>query len=256
MSFQLKIFNWFFSFLLLISSSALAQENVAGTDEDRLKKSEEPIQKGEPKKQKVFFERDLKFGWDMSNLLVGALSSSRIGFDFSVDYSLKKDLYGIIEAGINSYNETSDEMDYISEGTYFRLGADFKMNKKELNPSRDIFYLGLRYAFASFEQRLENYQMYSDYWPNASGDNVSFNSQAHWAEAIAGFKVEIIKNIYLGLGLRFKFMIVQTGDKTLKPAPYIPGFGKSADAIIVGFNYNIYYNLPINYSKKTSKRAK
>lgn len=254
MSFQLRIFNWFFSFLLLISSSVLAQEKTVGADDNRMKKSEEPIKEGKPKKQKVFFERDLKMGWDVSNLIVGALSSSRTGIDFSIDYALSKNLYGIVEAGINKYNETTDAMDYFSEGTYFRLGIDSKMAENERNFSRDIFYLGARYAFATFEQRLENYQINSSYWPSETGDNLSFNSQAHWAEAIVGFKVEVIKNIYLGLGLRFKFMILKTGDETLKPAPYIPGYGKTSGTLVIGFNYNVYYNLPLNYSKKTPKR--
>lgn len=254
MSFQLKIFNWFFSFLLLISSSVLAQEIPAETDKDRMKKSEEPLLEGEPKKQKTFFERDLKLGWDVSNLIIGALSSSRTGIDFSADYTLKKNLFGIVELGQNNYNETSDQLDYFSEGMYFRLGFDSKMGESERNSSRDIFYLGARYAFATFEQRLENYQINSSYWPPSTVAETVFDSQAHWLEAIAGFKVEVIKNMYLGLGLRFKFMILQSGDETMKPAPYIPGYGKTAGAIIVGFNYNVYYNLPFNYSKKTPKR--
>ena len=254
MSSQLKIFNWFFSFLLLISSSVLAQQTEVGTNENRLKKSEEPVQEGKTKKQKTFFERDLKLGWDASNLIIGALSSSRTGIDFSADYTLKKNFYGIVETGINKYEESSDQLDYFSEGMYFRVGFDSKMAENERNNSRDIFYLGARYAFATFEQRLENYQINSSYWPPSTVDETRFNSQAHWAEAIAGFKVEVMKNIYLGLGLRFKFLIIQTDDETMKPAPYIPGYGKTADAIVVGFNYNLYYNLPLNYSKKTPKR--
>lgn len=255
MSFQPKIFNWFFSFLLLISSSVLAQQTSTGIDEGRIKKSVVPIKEGKPKKQKVYFERDLKFGWDVSNLLVGALSSSRTGLDFSVDYALKKNLYGIVEVGKNSFEEGSDEMDYFSEGMYFRLGVDSKVGKSERNISRDIFYLGARYAFATFEQKIENYQINSSYWPAATEDEISFNNQAHWAEAIVGFKVEVLKNMYLGLGLRFKLMLFQSGDKTLKPAPFVPGYGKTSGALVIGFNYNVYYNLPLNYSKKTTKRA-
>lgn len=256
MSFQLKIFNWFFSFLLLISSSVLAQQTVVDKNEERQKNSEEPIQEGKPKKEKTFFERDLKFGWDVSNLIVGALSSSRTGIDFSIDYTIKKNIYGIVEFGQNNYRDASDAMDYFSDGMYFRLGIDSKMSENERNISRDIFYLGARYAFATFEQRLEDFQTNSSYWPSATGDNVSYRNQAHWAEAIAGFKVEVLKNMYLGLGLRFKFIILQTGDKTVLPAPYIPGFGKTSGPIVIGFSYNVYYNLPLNYSKKTPKRAK
>ena len=255
MSFQLKIFNWFFSFLLLISSSVLAQQTEVETNEDRLKKSEGPIQKDKPKKQKTFFERDLKFGWDISNLLVGALSSSRTGIDFSVDYTIKKNLYGIVEVGKNSYSESSDAMDYFSEGSYFRIGFDSDKRKEEKKMNRDMFYLGARYAFGSFNQRLENYQISSSYWPIVIEDEINFTNSAHWVEALAGFKVEVMKNMYLGLGFRIKFLIYQSGDKTIKPAIFIPGYGKATGTVTIGFNYNLYYNLPLNYSKKTPNRA-
>jgi hypothetical protein len=255
MSIQLKIFNWFFSILMLTSTSALAQQINAGKDDDRLKKSEAPIEEGKPVKQKTFFKRDLKFGWDVSNLLVGALSSPRFGLDFSIDYSLKQNFYGVVEFGKNNYSDISEAMEYFSEGTYVRLGFESNKRKNEEDLSRDIFYLGARYAFASFQQTLENYQSTSTYWPVATGDQISFNNQAHWAEALLGFKVEVMKNMYLGLGFRLKFMIFQSGDETIKPAIYVPGYGKAAGNITIGFNYSIYYNLPLNYSKKNPNRA-
>ncbi len=252
---QPKIFNWFFSILLLISTSVLAQQTTVGKEADRLKKSEIPIEKEKQKKQKIYFNRDLKIGWDISNLLIGAISPKRSGLDFSVDYTLKKNFYGIIEIGKNSYEEKSDALNYSSEGTYFRIGFDSDMRKDEKNISKDFFYLGTRYAFAIFEQRIENYQLSSEYWPIVSGETISFNNQAHWIEAISGFKVEVFKNMYLGLGLRFKFLIFQSGDKTIKPATFIPGYGKSSGLIVTGFSYNLYYNLPFKYSQKKPNRG-
>lgn len=256
MPFQPKIFNWFFSFLLLISISVSAQQVNIGSEEDRLKKTEGPIEKVKVKEPKIFFERDLKIGWDLSNLLASAVSSNIIsGIDFSIDYTLKKDFFATLEVGKNSYAESSDVMDYFSEGSYFRLGFDSDRRKNKKDMSRDMFFLGARYAFANFTQRIEKYQIISNYWPSVSEEEISFDNQAHWIEALTGFKVEVMKNIYLGLGLRLKFLIYQSGDETVKPAPFIPGFGKATGTIALGFNYSMYYNLPLNYSKKISKRA-
>lgn len=255
MPFQPRIFNWFFSFLLLISISVSAQQVNVGSEEDRLKESKDPIKKGKTKKEKVFFERDLKFGWDVSNILLGAISSNTKGLDFSLDCTIKKDFYGTVEVGKTSYTSISDEMEYFSEGKYFRVGFDSDRRKNKKDLSRDIFYLGARYAFATFTQRLNNYQLNSNYWPSVTEDEVSVTNKAHWVEALTGFKVEVMKNMYLGLGLRIKLMIFQSGDKTIKPAPYIPGYGKTSGSIIMGFNYSMYYNLPLNYSKKISNRA-
>lgn len=253
MFFQLKIFNWFFSILLLISTSVFAQQSKVELEAERMTRMKALRSKDLPKKQKNFFERDLKLGWDVSNLLIGALSPSKTGIDISIDYTLKKNLYGIVELGLNNYRESSDLMDYYADGIYFRMGIDSRVGEKD--KGRDIFYLGARYAFATFVQLLDNYQISSSYWPLLTGSELSFNNQAHWAEAILGFKVEVLKNIYLGSGLRFKFMLFQTGSETIKPAPFIPGYGKSSGTIIIGFNYNIYYNLPLNYNKKTPKRG-
>ncbi|MBN1649853.1 MAG: hypothetical protein JW857_00915 [Bacteroidales bacterium] len=256
MSFLSKIFFWFISLLLLIPFQGIAQEHT----QDSLlylrsRKSNAPIATVVSKKQKTFFERDLKIGWDVSNILLGALSPKRSGLDFSIDMTLKENLYGIIELGNNNYEGYSDIMTYLSKGNYFKLGLDFDMRKNKADKSRDIFYLGLRYAFASFQQEMQNYSLSASYWPPITDQNAVFHNQAHWVEAITGFKVEVFKNMYLGLGLRFKLRLLQTGDKILNPAPFIPGFGKTTGALVVGFNYNLYYNLPLNYKKKSSNRA-
>jgi len=255
MSFQLKIFSWFFSLVLLFSTSLTAQQTQLEDNSTRMKKSEVLLEKGKAKKQKTHFDRDLKIGWDVSNLLIGAISPKRHGLDFSIDYTIKENFYGIIEIGQNSFEQKSEVMDYYSDGQYFRLGFDSDMRKNEKDKSRDMFYLGARYAFATFEQRIENYQISSSYWPTITQSEISFRNQAHWIEAISGFKVEILKNMYLGLGLRFKFLIYQAGNE-IKPAPFIPGYGKTGGALVMGINYNMYFNLPINYSKKTPKNAK
>ncbi|MBN1650961.1 MAG: hypothetical protein JW857_06515 [Bacteroidales bacterium] len=251
MSSQKKIFNLFFSLLILVSTSALAQEIKVGEDANRMKESATTSSKEKKKKSpKIHIDRDLKLGMDISNFLIGAVTTNIDGLDFSVDYTLDKKRYAIIEFGHNSYNESSDVLDYFSKGSYVRIGFDSDTRKEKSNSSRDMFYLGLRYAFATYTQRLENAQLSSGYWPSVTQAEVSFDNSAHWGEAIAGFKVEVMKNVYLGLGLRMKILIYQSGDKTISPAVYIPGYGKTSGTLIMGFNYNVYYNLPFNYSKK------
>lgn len=256
MSFQLKIFKWSISLIMLIPLSVLAQQSQDSLLDMRLKKSEtiEPAER--TKKAVAFQERDLKFGWDLSNLLIGAISPKRTGLDFSVDYTLKENLYGIGEFGQNYYEEASSMLNYISKGKYFRVGIDYDLRKDNKDLSRDMFYIGARYGFSVFDQTLENYQITSGYWPSVLEENIQFANQAHWIEAMSGFKVEILKNIYLGLGFRVKLLLFQTGDPNAKPAPFIPGYGKNSGTLVVGFNYNVYYNLPMNYTKKSSNRAK
>ncbi|MBN2236640.1 MAG: hypothetical protein JW729_03720 [Bacteroidales bacterium] len=255
MSLQLKIFNWFFSILILFATQVSAQESQDSTKvASKLEQTTVKAKKIKP--VKVFYERDLKIGWDLSNLLIGSLSPGRTGLDFSIDYSVKDKTYAILEFGNNTYNSSSDLLSYQSNGNYFKLGVDFDMRKKDKAFSRDLFVLGIRYGFSSFNQQLDNYVISSSFWPTLTVENTNYKDQAHWIETVAGFKVEIIKNIFLGAGLRFKAMLFQTGDKVIKPAPFVPGYGKTGGTIVVGFNYNIYYNFPLNYSKKTANRAK
>ncbi len=256
MSSQQKIFNLFFSLLFLFSTSVLAQEIKVGEDANRMKESVATTKKEKKKTPKEPIDRDLKIGLDISNFLIGTVTTNIDGLDFSVDYTLDKKRYAIVEFGYNSYNESSDVLDYFSKGSYVRIGFDSDTRKENPNKSRDMFYLGLRYAFATYNQRIENAQISSTYWPDVTQEEVSFDNSAHWGEALAGFKVEVMKNIYLGLGLRMKILIYQSGDKTINPAVFIPGYGKTSGTFIMGFNYNIYYNLPFNYSKKYPNRAR
>jgi|GEM_PF-1581730 len=255
MQLQPKTYKWFISLLLLAWVLPLSAQQLQTTD-DRLKKSVEPQKQDKPQKEKVFFERNLKLGWDISNLLIGAISPKRYGLDLYADVTVAKNTYLALEFGNNTYSETSTLMEYGSKGNYFRIGMDFDLRKDKQGSNRDMFYLGVRYAYARFEQSLSNYQISSDLWPLVTEENITFSNQAHWVETIAGFKVEVFKNIYLGLGMRFKLLVYQAGDKTIKRAPYIPGYGKTSSSLIAGFNYTLYYNLPLNYSKKNLSREK
>jgi len=75
------------------------------------------------------------------------------------------------------------------------------------------------------------------------------NNTAHWAEFVTGFKVEVIKNWYLGMGVRTKFFIYRNKN-LIEPVQFVPGYGRNYSSTVIGFNYTVYYTIPLNYKKK------
>ena len=64
----------------------------------------------------------------------------------------------------------------------------------------------------------------------------------------AGVKVEVFRNVFLGYNLRFKFAQGFSEDPSLLPY-HIPGFGRSDRAERFGFDYYIFYRIPLKRRK-------
>ena len=80
----------------------------------------------------------------------------------------------------------------------------------------------------------------------ATGERSNLN--AFWLEVIAGFKVEVVNNIYLGLSLRLNRLISDTVPDNFDNI-HIPGFNKKTEDNKFGasFNYTLTYNIPFKF---------
>lgn len=233
----------------LLADTTFAQE----VDSSRLKVAEDiPYEVRKQQKPKLFFNRDLKIGIDISTLISGAISPVRRGLDLSIEYTLKPKIFLVLEGGYNYFEKENKRIQYISQGNYVRVGADFNMrNPLEIN-DRDIYYIGFRYGYSRFEQEVPWFTLLNGYWGNSISSFESEKGSAHWLEIITGFKVEVLKNWYLGMGLRLKFFVARS-KTNIEPVQYVPGYAKNYNSGVLDFNYTIYYNIPLNYKK--TKRA-
>jgi hypothetical protein len=111
-----------------------------------------------------------------------------------------------------------------------------------------MFFGGIRYGYAFFNDYADNIIIKDNYWGNFTGDLYKKSLHASWVEFVAGFKVELFTNFFLGWSLRGRVLISKT--KSERPDPYwIPGFGKGNAKTSVGFNYSIFYNIPLYKTK-------
>jgi hypothetical protein len=107
---------------------------------------------------------------------------------------------------------------------------------REFKGDMDNAFIGLRYG-ASYVKRGEaNYFIKDTVWGNASGVIPSANFTAQWFELVGGFKVEVIKNIFLGWNIRAKTFINPKKFEKLPPS-YLAGYGLSEKNTAFGYNF-------------------
>jgi hypothetical protein len=111
----------------------------------------------------------------------------------------------------------------------------------------NIAFFGMRYALSSFNDQLDfdtQAIIQSEIgWPSTRETVSNSKVKANWFEMVAGLKVRVVKQLYMGFTARFKFLLKVKKVEELRPY-YIPGFGKNINTSAFGFNYYISYRLP------------
>ncbi|WP_378187455.1 DUF6048 family protein [Aquimarina sp. W85] len=196
----------------------------------------------------------LRIGTDLSKLLLTAINDTYTGFEITADYRFYKDFY--LAAEIGNEKLLREEENVVGEGTgsYVRVGVDYNAYDNWYGMQNNI-YVGLRYGFATFSQRLDEYAVFTGtnyYGPTRVTQPIEEKGlTAGWGELILGIKVELIANIYLGANVSIRGMINETSP-TLFDNLFIPGFGKTNDFsnFGVGYGYSISYLIPFYKKKK------
>jgi hypothetical protein len=91
----------------------------------------------------------------------------------------------------------------------------------------------------------DNIAVNSGYWGNYTDGSVAKNSiKAYWIEIGMGLRAEIFKNFFMGWSFNGRIMIKKSKDIYMDPYN-IPGYGNGSKKSAIGFNYSIYYRIPI-----------
>lgn len=200
----------------------------------------------------------LRVGADLYKLTRSFYDKGYKGIEFVGDYRLTKKHY--LAAEIGNENKTTDDsrLNFTTKGSYIKVGFDYNGYQNWLD-MENIISVGLRYGASTFSQELNSYKTYN---PNpyfgevpslTSGEKFS-GLTASWIEVVAGVKVKVINNIFVGFSLRLNRLI-----SNHKPANfdnlYIPGFNRTYNGDFgVGLNYTITYFVPIYKKKVTPKK--
>ena len=109
-------------------------------------------------------------------------------------------------------------------------------------------FIGFRYGFATFEQRLNSYQINTSNPLLPAQFNTTPSTEngltAHWSELLVGFRAEIYTNIFISFSGSYKIMVSITDPVNFK-THYAPGFNRVYTSNTgFGFNYTISYLIP------------
>lgn len=192
--------------------------------------------------------RGIRVGFDVSRPFMDLWTKgNRYGTEFSADMELMPNWFGVFETGYDALSIKTSHIDYKSNGNYSRIGFDYNFLQAENKDDKDIFYAGLRYAFAFSRQQVDQY-MIDSYWGTETGSFGNQNYFGHWAEFLIGIKGEIFNNFYMGWSIRGKVKL-NVKDLGLPPVYFIPGFGKADKGFNLDFTYSVYYNIPWDFRK-------
>lgn len=263
--------KYIFSFcLLMLAFLAKAQETNSTQTTSEKKKSETKIPDS-PKQANaktapatktdtiVPVKKDrygVRVGVDLYKLTRGLYDSNYKGIELVGDYRLTKNYYLAAELGSENKTTEDDRLNTTTKGTYIKAGFDYNAYKNWLD-MENIISIGLRGGFSTFNQELNSYKIYNSnpYWDEmpwqTSGEKYS-SLTAGWIEVVAGVKVKVYNNIFVGFSLRMNTLIFDKKPSETFENLYIPGFNRTyAGNFGAGFNYTVTYFIPLY--KKTIK---
>lgn len=268
--------KYFFSIgLLMLLSFAQAQDTIPTQSTTERKKIEGEIPEA-PKKATaktattktdtiVPVKKDrygVRVGVDLYKLTRGLYDENYKGIELVGDYRLSKNYYAAAEIGSEDKTTEDDRLNTTTKGTYLKVGFDYNVYENWLD-MENIISIGLRGGFSTFSQELNSYKTYNPYpyWGQmpwiTSGE--TFNGlTAGWIEVVAGVKVKVYNNIFVGFSLRMNTLVYDKKPSEDFQNLYIPGFNRTyAGNFGAGFNYTITYFIPL-YKKvvKPEKNTK
>nr|WP_299383673.1 DUF6048 family protein [Allomuricauda sp.] len=205
----------------------------------------------------------IRVGADLNRLVFSFLDEDYTGVELVGDFRLTQKLYLAGELGNEEktlYEDlgTAPLYNYTSKGSYIKLGVDINTYENWFGMQNAIT-IGGRYAFATFNQTLNDYNIYDsnrfflpdDLLAGLNPGQEFGGLSASWLEFVAGIKAELFANIYVGITARLGFLITNSEDEQF-PNLWIPGFNRVTD----GSNFGVSYNYTLSYLIPIFKKAK
>lgn len=200
----------------------------------------------------------LRLGADLYKLTRSFYDKNYKGLELVGDYRLTRKHY--LAAEIGNENKTLDDarLSFTTKGTYIKAGFDYNTYQNWVG-MQNMVYVGLRYGVASFSQTRNSYKIYN---PNiyfgeepTIVEEQKFNGlSAQWLEVVAGIKVEIFQNCYVGFSARLNKLVSNKQPDNFENL-YISGFNRTYGGDFgAGFNYTVSYFVPLYKSTVKPKK--
>ncbi len=262
-----------FSFCLLLSLFLVQAQDVKTKNLDKTVQKEAIISETPKATTKVVKTKEtdtiippkmdrygLRVGVDLYKLTRGLYDKNYNGIELVGDYRLTKKYFLAAELGNENKTTADTRLNSSAKGSYLKVGFDYNGYENWLD-MENIISVGMRYGVSTFDQEINSYRIYNPnpYFPEIpwkiSGDKFS-GLTASWIEVVAGVKVKVFNNVFVGFSLRMNTLVTNH-----KPADfdnlYIPGFNRTYNGTFgAGINYTVTYFVPIYKKKVVAKKLK
>lgn len=232
--------------LFVISFSTQAQDVEKEVEADEIIETSVEVQNDTLPKRKEKY--GLRIGFDIIKPTISFINEDFSGIEIVTDIRIQKSIYIAAEFGASERTDQEDFLNYTTKGGYAKVGVNYNLYKNWLDMNNEI-YVGARYAFSSFSQKLNEYtpNYYGTYFdvPTYTSNVEIDGLTAHWLEFVLGLKVELFKNFFLGASISMKNLISQDQPDNFLNL-YIPGFER-VYLNNKGFsaNYTMSYVIPV-----------
>lgn len=154
-------------------------------------------------------------------------------YEAGVQASIKNKYFPAVEIGFAEADKTAyNQIHFNTNGLFSRVGLDFNLikNKPGKKIVNNYFLAGVRIGISSFKYDMNNVVTQSEYWNESNTYNyINQLSTKVWLEIVAGMRVELSKNIYMGWTIRNKNMFGDKYPGEVQPW-FVPGYGKYNDS--------------------------
>jgi len=198
---------------------------------------EEEFQERTPLFQGVMIE------FDIFSAAMSAINRETYSFEAAMRINLRERYFPVVEVGFAGANKISiHDYGFRTSGFFTRIGLDYNMLQPNTANTaiRRYFFVGGRYGFSPFSYDITNVAIDNDFWGNSVVRNFYDETTVkHWFEAVAGLRVEVLNNIYMGWSARLTVQLNRNRIGEISPW-FIPGIGIQ-NAGNWGFQYTIGY---------------
>lgn len=215
----------------------------AATDTVRVRKKVDTV-------KVKFYPRSLRIGTDLISIIRSQTEKTYAAWELNADVDCGK-YYFAFDYGRSARDYTlPDNGDYHNTGSYWRAGVDINLLKKD--PDRNMFFFGLRYAGSSFSETATIVTI-DPYFGETKKTINNPSVTANWVELVTGLRVKMFKQFWMGYTCRMKLAPSVKGDTEMSSYE-IPGYGIHEEGIYWGFNYQVFWSIPMMKEKKPLKK--
>lgn len=184
----------------------------------------------------------LRFSFDISRPILNLAKPDQYSYEFMVDYYWRRELYAVLEGGWGGSDYNYPDLSYTSSNPFLRIGIEKTLVKRLAGNDWDQVFLGARYGFGPVTRSEATYVTTDSVWGSTSGTIAAENTTAHWAEILAGVRVELLPRLMTGWNARVRFLLNDRAFEELSPA-FIAGYGRGDKTVVFDLNFYVCYAL-------------